>query len=153
MQTPHQKIRNYLYAIGHTIAEANLHATELTKLLLSQDSHSDNIIARYCSIYGITEDEIKSSARPRHIVIPRQLCMVALLKTGLTLESVGMLFNRHHSTVLYSKRIVESMIDVKDEVYMEYIERLSGSDKAIEIRINGLAIDSPQSTGVDKLTK
>ena len=62
-----------------------------------------SIIKKVCNCFEVSESEIKGRSRERDIVIPRQTVMYFLnVHCGLSSKALGRMFNRDHSTVLYS---------------------------------------------------
>ena len=73
----------------------------------------DNVITIVCNEFSVTAGQIKTNCRKREFVEPRQICMYFLSKhTLLTLKNIGIVFGRHHSTVIDAKKVVENMYDV-----------------------------------------
>ena len=84
-------------------------------------NHVDSIIASSCDQFGLTMAEIKSPSRENRIVIPRMLTMHLLRdKTLLTLEEIGIIFNRHHSTVVSAVTATNNMIQTDELIKEEY---------------------------------
>ena len=83
---------------------------------------AENILKKYCEIFGISKEVMTSKLKSRNIIIPRQLCMVEMLNRRYTQYTVGAMFNRHHSTVTYAKKTVEKMVHTKNEEYLEHIQ-------------------------------
>jgi chromosomal replication initiation ATPase DnaA len=84
-------------------------------------SYVDAIIGTVCDQFGISMRQIKSSRRKNYIVIPRMLTMYLLReKTMLTLEEVGDIFNRHHSTVIAAVSSSRNMLETDDVIKQEY---------------------------------
>lgn len=67
---------------------------------------------------GIAYSELKSKNRERNTVIARQYAMFQLYDIlyplGYTLTEIGKMFNRDHSTVIYSIRQVEDALSAGD---------------------------------------
>jgi chromosomal replication initiator protein len=69
------------------------------------------IQATVADSYGIARDRMKSAARDRPVAWPRQIAMyLARELTGFSLPSIGRMFNRDHTTVMYAIRQVEARI-------------------------------------------
>ena len=65
---------------------------------------ADWIISSVCRCYQITEEEIKSPARPHRIAWPRQIAMWLVRRKcrGLTYPAIGEIFHRDHGTVIHA---------------------------------------------------
>lgn len=82
--------------------------------------------------YGVTSHEIKSRQRiraERPIVQARQMLCWLLLKYSSTirLKEIGKEINRHHATVLHSRKIINDHIDSYEsfkEMTLEICEKL-----------------------------
>ena len=62
-----------------------------------------------CHYFQVTLEELRSSSRRKNVVLPRNLGMYLCRKmTGLSLDSIGKVFGRNHSTVLYSVNLIEN---------------------------------------------
>jgi chromosomal replication initiation ATPase DnaA len=70
-----------------------------------------------CRQLNVDYTDIFAKTRKHHIVEARQIATYLVYnKCGLSLTQCGRFFNRHHSTILYSKKIVGSML----QVYQDY---------------------------------
>ena len=63
--------------------------------------------------FGITENEMVENTRKEEIRFARQVCMVLLNCSGLSLAKSGLPFNRDHATVLHSRKVISNIIEVK----------------------------------------
>ncbi|OAV45880.1 chromosomal replication initiation protein DnaA [Lewinella sp. 4G2] len=68
--------------------------------------------------FNLDVEKIKSTTRRRQVVLARQISMFLVKQhTDNSLKKIGQLFgNRDHSTVIYSLRAVEDLVDTNDEV-------------------------------------
>ena len=57
---------------------------------------------------NLTFEDLKGTSRKREVVITRQCVMYVLAQFCFTRETIGALFNRHHSTVTHSIQMVET---------------------------------------------
>jgi len=77
-----------------------------------------DIISNIEQATGIAYSELKSKNRERNTVIARQYAMYQLYEIlyplGYTLTEIGKMFNRDHSTVIYSIRQVENALSAGD---------------------------------------
>ena len=68
----------------------------------------DYIISRVADYYNITPEEIMGKGKTRNVSDARQMAIFLTRKlTGLTLEKIGSIMNRDHSTVLHSIKMME----------------------------------------------
>lgn len=81
--------------------------------------------------FNVPVEKLASKTRKRQIVIARQLSMYLAKKlTGKSLKAIGETFGgRDHSTVIYSCRTVESLMDT-DQVFKGKVEDLEKKIKA-----------------------
>ncbi len=68
--------------------------------------------------FNLEVELVKSTTRRRQVVLARQISMFLVKQhTNNSLKKIGQLFgNRDHSTVIYSLRTVEDLMDTNDEV-------------------------------------
>ena len=88
--------------------------------------HPEEIIALVAEEYKLSPTEMKSKRRFPQVVVPRQVAMWAMKEyTPLSWAQIGGYFNKDHSTVIHSRRIVETCW-MKDPRYphKEKIEKL-----------------------------
>jgi chromosomal replication initiator protein len=74
-----------------------------------------------CEFYGLTLEAIKQKSRKAEIAHPRQvLSYFLMMNTAMTFQSIGRIFGKDHTTVIYAKRRIEDLTFsdpmVKDEV-------------------------------------
>jgi chromosomal replication initiator protein len=66
-------------------------------------------VARY---FGVSVEELKSKARHKQIVVPRQIAMYLLCEDArLSTPEAGRLLNRDHTTVLHGMKVIANDID------------------------------------------
>lgn len=83
---------------------------------------NDEIIDTVCNVTHIKKEKLYSTKRDREIVTARHIAMFLLKDlAGLSLFSIGKIFNKHHSTVIYAISHVTKMVEIKDENYTYYI--------------------------------
>jgi len=64
-------------------------------------AHAQEIMAEVADIYGLTTDDLISTASDRNTIEARKLAMRWVRHiTGLSYTSIGVLFDRHHTTVM-----------------------------------------------------
>lgn len=86
----------------------------------------ETIQEQVCRYYQVSLDDLRSRSRRKAIVHPRNVAIYLTRKfTDLSLESIGKLFDRNHSTVLYSLNTTETKIK-RDTTLKNQIEFLSG---------------------------
>lgn len=83
---------------------------------------TDKIIDTVCNVTHIKKERLYSTKRDSEIVTARHIAMFLLKDlAGLSLFSIGKIFNKHHSTVIYAISHVTKMVEIKDENYTYYI--------------------------------
>jgi chromosomal replication initiation ATPase DnaA len=84
------------------------------------------ILVKFCKAYQIKKEVIKSKSQKDEICRARNAMIYAfkiLYPNILTMQGLGKLFNRHHSTILHSLDIVNDVLDTKyrnDDIYEYY---------------------------------
>ena len=90
-----------------SLAEYIWHKMLLDNKPIKNLVRAKDIIAVACNVCNTSEIEIKSKKRTENIVFARQLISWALRdRLKLTLQSVGKMVNRDHSTVIWSVDII-----------------------------------------------
>lgn len=94
---------------------ADLAWQELANYDLEHCGHSfENILEVVCRGYELTEKELKSRSRKRHVVLARNTAFYLARKhTDLSLEAIGQRLGRRHSTVLKGITNIEREISRK----------------------------------------
>ncbi len=71
----------------------------------------DYIISKIADFYNVTPEEVVGKGKTRNVTDARQMAIYLIRKlTGLTLEQIGDVIGRDHSTVLHSIRKIEESI-------------------------------------------
>ena len=93
------------YAVSKTEIDMNNVSDVIRNFIspkTSQQITTDMIISTVSNYYGISVELLKSKNRSRNVLNPRYVTMYLLrnLIENITIEEVGQLFNRDHSTVI-----------------------------------------------------
>jgi chromosomal replication initiator protein len=76
-------------------------------------------VARY---FGLQSEELTSRSRHRKVLYPRQVCMYLCRKhTNASLQSIGTLFQRDHSSVLYAVQSLKKKFDTNPRYQREVL--------------------------------
>jgi len=77
-----------------------------------------SIINAVTGFYKVTKSELIGKCKKKELVLPRQVCCYLMCELlSLPLMSIGKeLGDRNHTTILYSRDKVQSMIDVNDKM-------------------------------------
>lgn len=79
----------------------------------------DKIIDYVANAFGVTGADIKSDKRQGDIKSARQVAMFVIKEvTSLTLQEVGNIFDKNHSTVLYSIEQTKKLMEVNPQIRM-----------------------------------
>lgn len=85
----------------------------------------------------ITPQAIKGRQRYRHLVVARQVCMYFLrVNYAMTLNQIGKIFGKDHSTAIHSLTKVNDMIMTNDEAYCEIYENMVKNLELIECELD-----------------
>jgi len=94
----------YLFPILKEVTQREIVAS----IFPNEFEKGKSIKQRVCEWFGIDLSRVDGVTRRREVVICRQVCIYVLrFKTKLSLVTIGRLFNRHHSTAIYSVQAVE----------------------------------------------
>lgn len=89
-----------------------IHITDENKLDIME------IVASYC---GVTIEDMVAHKTDRKYVLARHQAMYFYLHfTHLTLQEIGRLFERHHTTVIYARNLINDLLDINhDNIRLE----------------------------------
>lgn len=108
---------NYMTMPGIKKAKVGFKTMPKKKVL----QYIDTVIANTCEQYNITMDDIKSKSRKSVFAIPRLLTMHILRSnTLLTLDEIGIAFNRDHTTVINAIKSTSNMLETDCNIKEEY---------------------------------
>ena len=108
---------NYMIIPGIKKAKVGFKTMPKKKVL----QYIDTVIANTCEQYNISMDDIKSKSRKSVVAIPRLLTMHILRSnTLLTLEEIGDIFNRDHTTVINAIKSTSNMLETDYDFKEEY---------------------------------
>jgi len=108
---------NYMIIPGIKKAKIGFKTMPKKKVL----QYIDTVIANTCEQYNITMDDIKSKSRKSVVTIPRLLTMHILrYNTLLTLDEIGIAFNRDHTTVINAIKSTNNMLQTDYDFKEEY---------------------------------
>lgn len=105
-------------------------------IICNMDTNKDPIVNLIkCEIirkYGYTFEVLETKSRKMDFRVPRQIAMY-LLKTytRLTLDEIGHLFKKKHTTVLHACEVVENFIDTEKLFRAQIQEIINKIDEAI----------------------
>ena len=81
----------------------------LCDLIGDEDLSPRAVQSLICRYFQVTLEDLKSKSRRKNVILPRNLGMYLCRKnTDMSLESIGKLFGRNHSTVLYSVNTIDN---------------------------------------------
>jgi hypothetical protein len=93
---------------GDRVVEHNPEFTD------ARNDYVSSIINEVCELFGVTESELKSKKRTRHLCIARQFCYSKLRGILMSLTEIGDMFNRDHTSVMWSLQNLETTINAND---------------------------------------
>jgi len=113
-----KKIQAYIDLQG--LAAVNMDLVErITKEIIdSSNSYApDYIIGKIADYYNISPEEVTGKGKTKNVANARQMAIYLIRTlTGLTLEQIGTVMNRDHSTVLHSIRKIEENLQTNPEL-------------------------------------
>ena len=104
-----KKIRAYIDLQGADAVTMELVQRITKEIIDSEKAYApDFIIGKVSDFYDISPDEVIGKGKTKNVAAARQMSIYLIRKlTGLTLEQIGDVLHRDHSTVLHSIRKVE----------------------------------------------
>jgi chromosomal replication initiator protein len=86
------------------------------KVMKERLNYAENIIKEVSKFYSINADQVKGKSRLRDIVKARFMSIYLIKEeTDFTLNAIGRMFNRHHSTILHSINTINNTLTIKYE--------------------------------------
>ena len=86
----------------------------------------DIILGTICRASGISRAAIISNSRKTEIVAARQAyCYYARKYTKKSFDRIGRDINRDHATVLHSVRTVNDLLDAKDSMMLDLVNKVN----------------------------
>ena len=90
------------------------------------ESSTDKMILDYCQIIGLPFDQLVIKRRNGLYVEYRQILMTLLMANyPVTCLQVGQMFNKDHSTVVYSQKVCRDRFEVEGGFRTKYLEILT----------------------------
>ena len=87
---------------------------ERQKAMKEKINYVGNIINEICKFYSLTTEDVTGKSRKREIVKARFIAIYIIrTETDFKLSAIGKIFNRDHSTILHSIKIINSLICCK----------------------------------------
>ncbi len=98
--------------------------------MLPKAKDINEVVAHCCQRLNITPDDLKKKCRQRHYVYCKMVTAWMLLQVPcITLERIGAVVGQDHVVILYYKRKVNEMIEVKDKSFMPYYQWVCGDGR------------------------
>lgn len=89
------------------------------------------------SALDIDTDLLTSKSRKRDIVEARQIFMYLMIKrTHKSLEKIGNVVNRDHSTAIHARKVVENLVETDKEFASKYYTVLNRLDNSMNYRVD-----------------
>lgn len=75
----------------------------------------ERIIEVVCEYFGITEKILKKKCRDGNLIFPRFIAMYLIrFETGTEFTQIGIMFGKHHTTVIHACKSINDFISIKD---------------------------------------
>ena len=116
---------------GQSVVTLEYAKEALKNIAMQDESEIDagSIIEHVCKFYNLKKDELLSRKRTKEIALARQVAMYLILEIlGLPQDSVGSIFGKNHSTVIYARDTITEMIK-KDKKFATNIEDIKAMVK------------------------
>lgn len=105
-----------------------LSGDEVQRVTIKKESVIKDIPKLICAYFGLDESEVKTKNRKRELVKVRQLCMYfqKLFIPNASLKTVGIYWNRDHSTIIHARQTVQDLCDTDKQYKADFdnIKRL-----------------------------
>jgi chromosomal replication initiator protein len=99
-----------------TLSQAKYYLNDLIRAYNENAVTAEKILESIGQAFGIRRDDILGKAKNREYVLPRQLAMYLCRKLlKLPFKKIGSLFNKDHSTVMASVKLIEEGITAGNE--------------------------------------
>ena len=93
----------------------------------------EKVLAATCAVAGLTKETILGEVKKKGVVEARQAGQfVAYALTGMSLPRIGKLFNRDHTSVLHSVRVVESKLINSDSEMVNLVNAIKAEYRRLE---------------------
>lgn len=85
----------------------------------------ESLLYTVASACSVTPADVRGFCRSLNYIVPRQVfCYVACRHVGARVGAVAKAVNKTHSTVIYSVRAIEGLLEIKDARTMELINKI-----------------------------
>ena len=112
-------IKNYLTTVNSELYVKN------KRMYMNYNAHVENISRLVFNYFNVPLEKIKVNNRKAQVIRAKQFTAYFLKREmyKITLEEIGKVFNRNHSTMTHSIRKINNLIEVDSE-YRTYHEEL-----------------------------
>lgn len=94
--------------------------------MIGKEERTNRVLLAISEEYGVAVADIYGQSRQSGISEARQMCIMILYRRlRLSVSEIGRLLSRRHSTVIYSLRRIEALVEV-DTVARCHYERIAG---------------------------
>lgn len=91
------------------------------------------IVDSVCDYYGVENDKLKKKSREEDVRFPRQVVMYLLANVAkVKLTAIAAMYNKHHSTVIHSKEVIQNYIDTDEFVKSEIVNLTDKAKRYIQ---------------------
>ena len=109
----------------YTLSDGSVFNSEL--LSLEERTYTDEaIVEELCKTLDTSRKVLQTSRRYREIVNKRQAIMYVLRKRfGWTHSYIGKQFKKDHSTTTHSVYVVSDLLEIKDKLFVDMVNKLN----------------------------
>ena len=109
-----------------TLETAQAQLSDIISDTEPQSKKIERIISMVSQHTGVPEEEIKGKKRTKEIAMARHVCIYILrTQTELSFPSIGKIFGRDHSTIMYSIDLIQNRIEDDPSFAKEMTDLLS----------------------------
>lgn len=152
-----ERNRQLIDAVCREIAQGNILPEDkyrlvsaITDKVVRQKPDINLINDIVCEHFGLTFNDLANSSRRRKVREPRQIAMYLMREFNHTCQSVGKYYDRDHTTVVHTHRLIRNSMDVDNELVitvksLEYkiaaTDTLRIMDRPKHIGVMGVTVD------------
>lgn len=80
------------------------------------------VIACVSEYYGVSEKIMKSVCRKRPVVVARMMVMYLLRTWGMSLQQIGNIFHRDHTTTMHACKTISDLVETNPAMERDLVK-------------------------------